>query len=159
MISLRLFLWRMIVVSIGFIAAVAASIVVVVAGLGVFASAQQVVTTPDATGLLPLVVQTMRGATIAPVLATVVWPGWLIAGVLGEVVAARSLAVHLIGATVIAVAGVIGALPVAGPAHVQATAAAGLVAGFVYWLVAGHSAGVIRRTAGSVEGGPRSPHA
>lgn len=156
--SLQLLMWRMVAVTLAFLAAVAASIAMVIAGIGIVGAVEHVAAMPDAVGLVGVVGRTLRGAVIAPVLATVVWPGWLIAALLGEVTATRSLVVHLIVAAGIAVAAVVGTLPPAGSIHVQATAAAGLVAGFVYWLVAGRSAGVTRRPAAPIAGDPRSPH-
>ncbi len=161
MVSLQRILWRTIMVSIGFVAAVAVSVAVVIASLGVPAAGGSFVTAPDAVGLAALVTRAMGGVAIAPVFATVVWPGWLLAAVLAEATGARSLAIHLIGAAVIAVVAVIGSLPLLGLTQIQITAAAGLAAGFAHWLIAGRSAGVVVRStsATTVEGGPRPPHA
>ncbi len=161
MMSLSRLMWRLIAVGVGFVAAVLASIVVVIAGLGVFAAGEHVATAPDAVGLLGLVTSVMRGAVIAPVLATVVWPAWFLAGIVAEILGVRKLWVHLLAAMVIAVVGVVGSLPLVGLAHVQSTAAAGLVAGFVHWLIAGRSAGFMTRAvpAAMVEGDARPPHA
>lgn len=161
MVSLQRVLWRAIMVSIGFVAAVAASVAVVVASLGFVATAERFVTAPDAVGLGTLVARAMGGAAIAPVFATVVWPGWLLAAVLAEATGARHPAIHLMVPAAIAVVAVVGVVPVAGVMQIQTTAAAGLVAGFVYWLFAGRAAGVRAQTtsATAVEGDPRPPHA
>jgi len=157
--SLQRILWRLIMVSIGFVAAVVASVAVAIAGLGVVASAEHVAAAPDAVGVVALVTRAMRGAGIAPILATVVWPGWLIAGVLGEVARVRGLVVHLVVAAAIVVVGIVGTAPLVGVATLQIAVATGFVAGFVYWLFAGRSAGLVGRAVAPVEGGPRPPHA
>lgn len=159
--SLQRVLWRLIAASVGYLAAIAASIVVLIMGLGIVGTGEHLVDAPDAVGFAALVTQVMRGVAIAPVMATVVWPGWLIGGLLTEVTGSRRLAVHLIGAALISVGGVVGTMPLVGIAHVQSTAAAGLVAGFVHWLIAGRSAGLNDPRGAQVSGAgdAQPPHA
>lgn len=159
--SLQRVFWRLIVASIGYLAAIAASIVVMIAGLGIVGTGEHLATAPDAVGFAALVAQVMRGAALAPVMATVVWPGWLVGILVGETVGSRGLASYLIGAAAISVGGVVGTMPLVGLAHVQSTAAAGLVAGFVHWLIAGRSAGFAdpRSVRVSGAGDVQPPHA
>ncbi|MER2605901.1 MAG: hypothetical protein ABTQ29_08740 [Siculibacillus sp.] len=151
-------LWRMVVASIGFLAAVFASLVVAALGFGTVEAGERLIV-GDASGLLALAAGLLRSVTVLPVLSEIVWPLWGIAIALGEATATRGLVVHLVVAAAIAVVGLLGGAPLVGVAHLQVIAATGLVGGFAHWLVAGHGAGLrpSARTA-SLEGDPRPPH-
>lgn len=155
MVSLSRLLVRMLVAGLGFSAAVVTSLVVGVFALGTVAAGERVVT-GDGSGILALVTAVMHGGVVLPLFVSIVWPAWVGAVVLGEVTGTRSLLVHLIVATGIAVVGVMGGAPVLGSTQIQATAAIGLTSGFVHWLVAGRGAGLVSpRRAG---GDARPPH-
>lgn len=159
MISLSRLLWRLLVAGLGFSAAAMASLVIGVLGLGTVASAERV-NDGDLDGIVTLVLGLLHGSALLPLFAVMVWPAWVAAIVLGEVTATRSLFVHLVVATGIAVVGVMGGAPVVGLLQIKVTVAIGLVAGFTHWLVAGRGAGLAspRPVARTVEGATRSTH-
>lgn len=159
MISLSRLLWRLLAAGIGLSLAIVASLVVGVLGLGAIdAGARAAV--GDMTGIAAFVAHAMRGSLILPLFPAIVWPAWAAAIVLGEVTATRSLLVHLVVATGIAVVGVMGGAPLLVVGEIRVVAAIGLVAGFTHWLVAGRGAGLAspRPVARTVEGATRSTH-
>ena len=152
-------LWRLFVAALGFIAAVGASVAMLV--LAAFLLPMLGVAAGDAdAAVASLLVRMQRGAHLLPILAQVVWPGWLAAFLFAEVAAIRRLAFHLFAPAVIATVGVV-AVTETTPAHlVRLTVAAGLVGGFAHWLVAGRNAGfALRETQSPARGDPRPPHA
>lgn len=163
MFSLSRVLWRLVVVAFGWLAAVIASIVIVATAVAVIPTLDAVHAITDAPAdprILPLggyLRHVMNGGAVVPALILTIWPAWSIAALLAEVAAARSLLVHVFGAALIAVAGLLATLPLAGGAAIQLVAAAGLTAGFAHWLVAGRSAGF--RSPFDGKGDPRQPHA
>lgn len=146
---------RTIVAGLGFSAALVASVVIGASALGSVAAGHRIVE-GDEVGVVAFVAAAMRGGVLLPLFASIVWPAWAGAVVLGEVTATRSLLVHLVVATGIAVVGVMGGAPVIGLAQMKATAAIGLSAGFVHWLVAGRGAGL--RAPRRLAGDARPPH-
>lgn len=155
MLSLSRLLVRMLVAGLGFSAAVVASLVVGVLALGTVTAGERVIE-GDGSGVFALVAAVVRGGIVLPLFASIVWPAWAGAVVLGEVTGTRSLLVHLIVAAGIAVVGVMGGAPVLGLTQIQATAAIGLTSGFVHWLVAGRGAGLVARNRAG--GDARPPH-
>lgn len=153
--SLSRLLWRLVVAGLGFSAAIVASLLVGAAATGTVAAGHRFVDGEEA-GAAAFVLAVTRGGVVLPLLAAIVWPAWLGAVVLGEVTATRSLLVHLIVATAIAVVGVMGGAPVVGLAEIRSTVAVGLAAGFTHWLVAGRSAGLLASS--RLGGAPRPPH-
>jgi hypothetical protein len=102
----------------------------------------------------------LRALALSPALIEIAWPGWLLAACLAEIAAARSLLVHLVGAAAVAVAAFLATTPAPDAASVQLVLAAGLVAGFTHWLVAGRSAGLTPPAPRRRDGGdPQPPHA
>lgn len=156
MVPLSRLLWRVILAGLGFAAAIVTTLVVGTLGLVAITTAHREAILSDPQNMAPILGLLMRGGLLLPVFASVVWPGWLGAVVLGEVIGARSLLPHLVVATGIAVVGVMGGAPVLGPAQIQIVAAIGLSAGFAHWLIAGRSAGIRRPP--RVAGAPRPPH-
>lgn len=159
-------LWRLLAAACGWLVAVFASIVfVAVAGaMAVVPAAQAFVDSPDApitAGFGVLVTRMLGALALGSTLIDIVWPGWLLAACLAEIAGARSLLVHLGGAAAIALAGLLASTPRPDATSVQLILAAGLVAGFVHWLVAGRSAGLALPAPGprGGEGDPRPPHA
>jgi hypothetical protein len=155
MISLSRLLVRALVAGLGFSAALVASVVVGAMALGTVAAGERMIA-GDESGVVALVAAVMRGGVVLPLFAAIVWPAWAGAVVLGEATGTRSLLVHLGVATAIAVVGVMGGAPVVGLTQLQATAAIGLTAGFVHWLIAGRGAGVVAPR--SARGDARPPH-
>mgnify|MGYP001767538411 CR=1 FL=1 len=153
-------LWRLLVASLGFIAAVAASIAVIAATAFLLPALDLAAGDPQAAAAAGVLVGMQRGAHLLPILAQVVWTGWLLAFLLAEIAAIRRLAFHLFVPAVIAAIGVVASIEVPPGALVRLAVAAGLVAGFAHWLVAGRNAGfALRRTQSAAEGDPRPPHA
>lgn len=155
MVSLSRLLWRLVVAGLGFSAAIVASLLVGAAATGTVAAGHRVVD-GDEAGAAAFVLAVTRGGVVLPLFAAIVWPAWLGAVVLGEATATRSLIVHLIVASGIAVVGVLGGAPVVGLAEIRSTVAIGLSAGFVHWLVAGRSAGLL--VSSRLGGAPRPSH-
>lgn len=172
-------LWRVVVASLGFLAAVAGSILTVVTA--VVAMSWRIPDTP----MLDLEARGAIGVGLVFLaLAKAVWPGWLAFALLAEVAGLRSLLVHLLGFAAIALFGAVALLPTdlsvcvatadwdCGRTAVHTAietlpgsifrllAAAGLVGGFGHWLVAGGSAG-LRPSTGVApgKGDARPPHA
>lgn len=156
MLSLSQLLWRGIVAGLGFAATIVVTVVVGTLGLAAIAAAHREGVVEDPQTMVPVLGMMVRGGLLLPVFAAIVWPAWLGAIVLSEVTGARSLLLHLVIATAIAVVGVMGGAAVLGPAQVRLVAAIGLSAGFAHWLVAGRSAGIRRPS--RVAGAPRPPH-
>jgi hypothetical protein len=89
-----------------------------------------------------------------------VYPAWLVLILVLEAAALRSLLVQLAAFAGVGLVAVATAWPVAPGEVLRATAAAGFVAGFAHWLVAGRNAGfALRRTQSPPTGDPRPPHA
>lgn len=143
MIDLPHLLWRLIVVSVGFLAAVAVSIAVAVAGLG-WLPIEPTSGEIAAGNLLVVFFGVPRLAVLAPALAHFVWPGWLVAALLAELAGSRSLLLHLFGAALLAIAGTVVLDPTGNLLLPRLAAAAGFAGGFAHWLIAGRSAGLRR---------------
>ena len=158
-------LWRLFVAALGWLAAVIASLAVltIAATVSVVPATQAFVEAPDGAlqaGFGVLVTGMLHAVALGPTLVEVVWPTWFVAALLAEIVGSRSLLVHVLGAAAIAAGGLLVDTPPPDAAAVRVILAAGFVAGFAHWLVAGRSAGVGRRTdAGNAEGDTRPPHA
>ena len=153
-------LWRLFVAALGFIAAVAASVATLVLAALMLPALDVAVGDPDAAVAASFLVRMQRGAHLLPILAQVVWPGWLVAFLLAEIAAIRGLAFHLLAPAVIAAVGVVATTETPPGGFVRLAVAAGLVGGFAHWLVAGRSAGHgLRETQSPAEGDPRPPHA
>jgi hypothetical protein len=173
-------LWRLLVASLGWLVAIAASIATVV-GASVGRSMQ--VSGAALLDVDPHAVVTLAFAFLAATKA--VWLGWLAFALYSEFAGLRSLLVHLLGFAVIALLGAVALAPVeiatcvaapgldCGRAMVETVmtrvpgsifrvlAAAGVVAGFGYWVVAGGSAGFRAPAARPApeRGDARPPHA
>ncbi len=166
MSSLNHIFWRLIAATFGWLAAVLASIAVVAiaAATAVLPAAQAFVETPDGPILVEvgvLATRVLRALALSPTLVEIVWPGWLLAALLAEIAGSRSFFLHLLGAAAVAVGGILATSPVPDAASIQLILAAGLVAGFAHWLVAGRSAGLASpapRPSGE-KGDPQDPHA
>lgn len=155
MTTLSRVLWRSILAGLGFAAAIVVTLLI--GTLGLTASATAPHAALDDPDILTVFVATMmRGSLLLPLFVTIVWPAWLAAIVLAEATATRSLLVHLVVATALAVGGVMGGAPAIGLVQLQVTAAIGLSAGFVDWLIAGRTAGIARPR--PLVGAPRGPH-
>ncbi|TBW40080.1 hypothetical protein EYW49_05285 [Siculibacillus lacustris] len=155
MIDLPHLLGRLLIVALAFLAAVVASLLVIGAGLDVVSAGERLAVDPDLPRFVGLVLRLLRGAAIVPALAVAVWPAWLAAGLIGEALGVRGLIVHLVAGAALAVAGVAATLPGIAAGGLQLAAAAGFVAGFVHWAIAGRSAGLTRRA--PPPDGPRGP--
>ena len=156
---------RLLVASLGWLAAVIASFAVLtVAATGsVVPATRAFVEAPDAalqTGFGVLVTGLLRALALGPTLVEIVWPAWFVAALLAEIVGSRSLLVHVLGAAAIAAGGLLADTPPPDAAAVRLVVAAGFVAGFVHWLVAGRGAGfALRGTRAGSGGDPQPPHA
>ena len=153
-------LWRLLVAALGFIAAVAASLAVFLLAAVLMPALDVAAGDPDAAAAATFLVRMQRAAHLLPIMAQVVWPAWLAAALLAEIAAIRGLAFHLLAPAAIAALGVVAATEATPGSLVRLAVAAGLVAGFAHWLVAGRNAGfALRQTQSPAEGDPRPPHA
>lgn len=158
-------LWRLFAAALGWLAAVIASLAVLaIAATGTVVPATRAfVEAPDAalqTGFGVLVTGMLRALALGPTLVEAVWPAWLVAALLAEIVGSRSLLVHVLGAAAIAAGVLLFDTPPPDAAAVRVILAAGLVAGFAHWLVAGRNAGfALRGTQAGSGGDPQPPHA
>ena len=175
MVSLPRLLWRLFVACLGFLAAVVGSAAVVVASLLV-----PIFVDPDVASHMTVHGGDVLGLTLLLDTASrTIWPMWLVAGLVIEVAGVRSLLLPLFGFPALAVvclyafaAATLGDCTGRTAADcngvftdVPATAlrvlvAAGLVGGFLHWLVAGRGAGITMRPERTSAGGDlRPPHA
>ncbi|MCE1235454.1 MAG: hypothetical protein LWW93_03760 [Hyphomicrobiales bacterium] len=150
MITLSRLLLRFLVAGAGLSAAIVAGL-----AIGVAASVHDATATGDGD-IYAIFDLTVRGGALLPLFAGIVWPAWVVAVVLGEITATRSLLVHLLVATAISVVGVMGGAAFLGVERLESTAAIGLTAGFVHWLVAGRGAGLTAPP--RLAGAPRPLH-
>lgn len=151
-------LWRSIAAALGFLAAVAASLAVIVAAtlVPLLAHADLAALPAEIDGVLAIDASApMRAA------AQVVWPGWLALAVLIEIAGLRSLALHFVGFVAVALLGLLGTMDHVPPSMLQVAAAAALVGGFTHWLIAGRAAGLASPAPDLVrgKGDPQDPHA
>lgn len=155
--------WRLVAAALGFVAAVTASLAVLLAAAVLLPALDFGGGDPDTVAAAGFVLHLQRAAYLLPTLAQVVWPAWLVAILLTEVASIRSLAVHLFVPPLLAAFALLAAAEAPPTALLRLAIAAGLVAGFAHWLVAGRSAGVRRpeaaRDARNAEGDTRPPHA
>mgnify|MGYP001765889132 CR=1 FL=1 len=152
--------WRLVAAALGFVAMVVASLAVLLAAAVLLPALDFGGGNPDTVAATGFVLHLQRAAYLLPTLAQVVWPAWLVAILLSEIAAIRSLAVHLVVPPFLAAFALIAAAESPPAALVRLAIAAGLVAGFAHWLVAGRSAGVRPLTdARNAEGDTRPPHA
>lgn len=153
-------LWRLFVAALGFLAAVAASVAMLVLAAFLLPMLGVAAGDADAAVAASFLVRVQRGALLLPILAEVVWPGWLAAFLLAEIAAIRHLAYHLFVPAVIAAVGVVATTEMPPGGFVRLAVAAGLVGGFAHWLVAGRDAGLaLRGTRDPSKGDPQPPHA
>lgn len=128
-------LWRMIVISFGFAAAI------VVAGLVLASAVEHDVGAALDTGYAPYIqTQIIRGFVLVIAFAGVSFVLWAIGTLVAEILQFRSIFYHLgLGAF----CGAAGSFlhPIDTPRLLQVAVATGLVAGGVYWLIAGRRAG------------------
>jgi hypothetical protein len=153
--------WRLVVASLGFLAAVLASLAVILAAVGLVPALDLARFEPTAPAVAGFLDRALRGAALVPAMASAVWPAWFVAAVVVEIAGLRSLALHVFGFAALALLALVAAMPAAPPALLQLATAAGFVAGFAHWLVAGRSAGVADRAPDAVagKGDPQPPHA
>jgi hypothetical protein len=140
MIDLPHLLWRLIVVSIGFLAAVAVSIAVAIAGLG-WLPIEPTGGEVAVGDLIVVFFGVPRLAIVVPAFVHFVWPSWFVAALLSELTGTRSLLLHLFGAALLALAGTVAFGPAGSLMLPRLAAAAGFSAGFAHWLIAGRGAG------------------
>ena len=153
-------LWRLVVAALGFIAAVAASLAVVVAISELIPAIGSLANGTLGPAVTHYVDRADLAGTLWDLLTRFVNPAWLVLILVIEAAALRSLLVHLAAFAGVGVLAVLTAWPVAPGEVLRATAAAGFVAGFAHWLVAGRGAGfALRRTQSPPPGDPRPPHA
>jgi hypothetical protein len=173
-------LWRLLVASFGWLVAIAGSVATVIG-----ASMGRILVATD----LPLPAVDPHGvvelALVFTAAAKGVWLGWFVFALYAEIVGLRSLLAHLFVFAAIALLGVVALAPVevttciatvdidcgrtmvdtvmrtVPGAVFKVLAAAGFVAGFGYWLVAGGSAGFREPPTGFAprKGDAQPPHA
>ncbi|MDK9695150.1 MAG: hypothetical protein OEL76_02020 [Siculibacillus sp.] len=152
-------LWRFVVASLGFIAAMVTSLAVVFLAISLKPTLNLA-----AGDVKPAVDGALAGlgeaSLLFPILIRGVWPLWLVLIMAGEFLRLRALAAPLFGFPALAAAAVLTTIETPPGDLLRVLAAAGLVAGFVHWLIAGRGAGISMRSGqDSSEGGPRPPHA
>ncbi len=153
-------LWRLLVASLGFIAAVAASLVVVVAISELIPALGSVADGAFGRSLARYVDRADLAGALLDLFTRFVYPTWLVLILAIEAAARRSLLVQLATFAGVALLAVTAARSQVPGEIFRATAAAGFVAGFAHWLIAGRNAGfALRRTQNPPTGDPRPPHA
>lgn len=128
-------LWRMIVISVGFAAAIVVAGVVLASAIG-----HDVGTALD-SGYAPYIqTQVVRGFVLVIAFAGISFILWAIGTLVAEILQFRSIFYHLgLGAICGAASSFLH--PIDAPRMLQVAVATGLVAGGVYWLIAGRRAG------------------
>lgn len=153
-------LWRLFVASLGFLAAVTAAFAVTVAVSGIFPLIGSIATATFGPALAGVFDRADLAGAVSMLSTRYVFPAWLVLVLVFEVVAMRSLLLHLVAFATIAVLAVVAAWPQAPGEVFRVVAAGGFAGGFLHWLVAGRGAGVtMRAEQSSTEGDPRPPHA
>jgi hypothetical protein len=140
MIPLDRLLWRLLVASCGFCAAVVAALATTVVAAVSLAPFGLRAGDPDGGMIFAIFGLEFGEISLAVELGGAVFAGWLIVALLAEVFAVRGLLVHLLAFAGITVAAHL-AIPATPDGAVRFAAAVGFVAGFADWLVAGRSAG------------------
>lgn len=128
-------LWRMVVISFGFAVAVVAAGVVMATAIG-----HDVGAIIDAGYVPDLERQFIRGTVLVIAFAGLSFMLWAIGTIVAEILGYRSIFYHLgLGALCGGAGGLLH--PIDAPRMMQVAVATGLVAGGVYWLIAGRRAG------------------
>ncbi len=128
-------IWRLFIITVGFCAAIIAAGIVL--GIAISHDILVALSYDYAPGVEH---QALRGFFLVLAFAGISFLPWAIGTVVAELIAIRSILYHLgLGAVCGALASVLH--PMSDPRVLQVSIATGLVAGAVYWLIAGRRAG------------------